>query len=466
MNNHKELSCNTIQSKVMIKKCIRFVNRLRAVGEYAVFFYFAKICYNPHMVKTLATLRKVSVATAFFVIAALLLPACASSQSPEPAPTATSPVEPSASSFADGRGLALGFKLLYALDMNGTNGVLGTTGLAEVLAVSKDGAAGNTDAALAGALGMQGMLPRQINEVALRMRQTLGKLAKGKITQAWGLFIPENLYIKEAYNSDCRLAFETQPRFLESPLTSGNINTYLGEWADDSTGGHLKDVHFTLPDAAAPFFVDILMADPEWQTALSAGKSRPFPFLYEDGSNKAVPTMICLQNCGLYECPQGSIAILPTAGDETRLVILQPPDGMTLHEFIPVAAANHDDWVSKVNWGIQRVLLPRFSLSFEGSALEVLGNAGIAALLAKGADFSSMGNGMYVADILHRASLVVDESGVDEPDPNAPTYRQNSKDGIRTLAVDRPFIVALEKTDENGGCGQVLMMGVVYDPLS
>jgi serine protease inhibitor len=179
-----------------------------------------------------------------------------------------------------------------------------------------------------------------------------------------------------------------------------------------------------------------------------------------------VPTMICLQNCGIYECPEGSIAILPTAGDETRIVIMQPPDGMTLREFIPVAAANHDDWADKADWGVQRVLLPRFSLRFEGSALDVLGRAGIAPLLAKGADFSSMGGGMYVADILHKASLVVDESGVEGPDPNAPTYRQNNKDGIRTLAVDRPFIVALEKAGEDGGSGQVLMMGVVYDPLS
>jgi serine protease inhibitor len=330
----------------------------------------------------------------------------------------------------------------------------------------KDGAAGKTDAALAEELGMQEMLPRQINDIALHMRQTLEKLKHGRVSSAWGLFIGEQQYIKQGYINDCTQSFLLTPTFPGLPLDGGNINKYLGEWADDMTGGRIKDVNFAMPDFSAPFFVDILAADTDWDTALDAGKSRPLPFKYEDGTEKAVPTMICLQNCGIYECSQGSIAILPTAGDETRLVVMQPPDGMSLHDFIPVAQASHDDWIGKAAWGPQRVLLPRFTLKYEGSVLQVLDRAGLAGLLSKGEDYSNLGDGLYFSDILHKASLVVDESGVNGPDPNAATYRPNIKDGIPTLAVDRPFIVALEKTDDSGGCGQVLMMGVVYDPLS
>ena len=409
--------------------------------------------------------KKTSFLAALTLSAALLLPACASS-APQPSASPTSPVAAAASSFADGRGLALGFKLLYALDSFGGNGVLGTTCLSEVMAAVKDGAAGKTDEALAAELGMQDMLPRQINDVALHMRQAVEKLTKGKISTAWGLFIGEQQYIKQGYINDCIQSYLLTPTFPDKPLDKDSIGKYLSEWVDDKTGGRVKDVNFNMPDFSAPFFVDVLTADTDWQTALDAGKSRPLPFRFEDGTDKAVPTMVCLQICGIWESPEGSMAILPTSGDETRLVIMQPPDGMNLHDFIPVAAANHDDWAGKAVWGTQRVLLPRFTLKYEGSALPVLDRAGLAGLLSKGADYSNLGTGLFFSDILHKASLVVDESGVDDPDPNAATYRLNNTDGIRTLAVDRPFIVMLEKTEEDSGTGQALMMGFVRDPLN
>jgi serine protease inhibitor len=404
-------------------------------------------------------------AAAVLIAAALLPSACSSG--PQPTPTATPAVAVEGSSFADGRGLQIGFKLLYALDSLGVNGVLGTTGLAEALAAAKAGAAGKTEAAFAEALGMQEMLPRQINDVATRMRDTLGKLKQGRIDAAWGLFVPEGLYINESFNDSMRQGFQLRPDFkIKYPFEAESTNAYLSEWADDTTGGRIKKVSFTMPQQNAPFFVDILLADPDWQTALEAGKSRPLPFTFADGAQKAVPTMVCLQNCGVYQGPEVSVAILPTSGDETRLVVFVPPEDTALHDFIPKAAVRHDEWIGKATWGTQRVLLPRFSLKFNGSALGILDEAGLAGLFGKGQDYSDLGKGLFFSDILHMASLVVDESGADPPDPSAPTYRANMKDETPTLAVNRPFIVALEKTDENGECGQVLMMGVVYDPLS
>jgi serine protease inhibitor len=145
---------------------------------------------------------------------------------------------------------------------------------------------------------------------------------------------------------------------------------------------------------------------------------------------------------------------------------MRPPDGMSLHDFIPVAAANFSDWASKATWGTQRVLLPRFTLKYEGSALPVLEKAGLGGFLADSSGYGSLGNSLYFADILHMATLVVDESGVGPSDPNAPSYRQNMKDDTPTLALDRPFIVALVKIDASGNCGQILMMGTLRDPLA
>ncbi len=404
------------------------------------------------------------VVLATLLAVAALLPACAN-VSPQPTPTATPAVWVGDSSFSDGRGLQIGFRLLYALDTGSGNNVMGTTGLAGVLAAAKYGAAGSTAEALERELGMQGMLPRQINEIALRMQQAVVKLKQGRFTTAWCMVFGNGQYVKEAFLTDIRQMMQLQSLFPSVPLTGESGQNFLDEWADDSTGGREKKLKFILPEAQAPFFVDILTADPDWQQAMDAGKSRPLPFTFENGEETAVPTLVYYQSCGIYNSVDGSVAVMPLAGDETRLVVMVPPEGMSLHEFIPVAAARHDEWLDKAEWSRQRVLLPRFQLEHSGSVMPVLDRAGLGQYLAEGSDYSAMGKGLYVSDVLHKAALVVDESGVDEPDPTI-TYRQGIKDDIPTLAVNRPFLVLLERTDPEGfNAGQILMMGFVRDPL-
>jgi serine protease inhibitor len=395
----------------------------------------------------------------------VLLPACAN-VTPKPTPTATPPVPVGDATFADGRGLQIGFKLLYAMDSEGGNNVLGTLGLSQVLAAAKYGAAGETAMALEQELGMQGMLPRQVNEVALRMRQSVAKIKQGRITTAWCVIFGDGQYVKESYLTETKQSLQLTSLFPPMALEGETGKAYLDEWADDNTGGRVKQVEIAIPEQTAPFFVDILTADPDWQVALDTGKSRPLPFQFESGEENAVPTMVCYQSCGIYESVEGSMAVLPLAGDEARLVVMVPPEGLALHEFISVAAARHDDWLDKATWAKQRVLLPRFKLEFSGSAMPVLDRAGLAGLLGKDADYSAMGNGLYFSDVLHMASLIMDESGVEVPDPSV-TYRQGVKDDIPTLAVSRPFLVLLERTDPDGfNAGQILLMGFVRDPLN
>lgn len=401
---------------------------------------------------------------ALALAAALLFSSC-SGGAPKPTPTPTPPVTVNTGSFEDGTGMEVGFKMLYALDSFGGNGILGTAGIEGCLAAIKIGASGDTDTALAAALGMQDLLPKDIETAAQHLAQAADGLKNGWYATAWSLFIGEDQYIKENYIDDCNQSLRLDVLPLPQKYDNDSGNQFLGEWVDDKTGGKVKTVNFKVPQPDAPFFADIFMADPDWQTALETGKTRPLPFQYESGDSKAVPTMVCLQNCGIYKGSDGSMAILPTAGDQTRLLIMVPPEKMSLHDFIPVAATNLSDWLEKAEWGKQRVLLPRFKVSYEDSIMKVLGKAGIADLLKKGSDFSSMGEGLYYSDILHKASLTIDESGIDDPDPEA-TYNQGIKDGIPTLAADKPFIVALEKTpDSQGGGGQILMMGFMRDPL-
>ena len=352
----------------------------------------------------------------------------------------------------------MSFSLLYYGDKKGSNIALAAAGLSSEIVAARIGAQGKTFGSITEAMGLQGLAPKQANDTALHIRQAMEKLKLGRYASAWSLFVGENQPVNESYLTDCQKSLQMKALF--EALSGDKGATYLTEWADSSTNGMVSDLQFTLPTEQQPFFADLFYADPDWQKALDTTKSKPLPYTYESGDESAVPVLVCMQRCGIYDSAGGAMAILPMAGDEVRLVVMFPKDKLTLHEFIPLALAKHDEWMKKAEWGNQRVLLPRFDISFQGSVRDILAAAGMGGMFDAQADYSAMGEGLRPSDILHKCRLIVDESGVSLPDPKA-FYRQGIDDKVPTLAVNRPFLVLLEKTDTS----QVLLIGAVRDPL-
>ena len=299
---------------------------------------------------------------------------------------------------------------------------------------------------------------KAINERAAALHGALGGLKNGRFASAWGLFVGENQAVKQKYLDDCERELALPSTFKQLDKDTGN--TFLGSWADDNTGGRIKSVNFTIPGGSAPFFVDLNTADPDWQEAMDPTRTRALPFHPESGDGNPVPMLNCVMNCGVHTGSEGSLAVLPFAGDETRLVVMLPPEGTGVHDFLPVAAAHHDEWLKDAVWKEQRVLLPRVTLAAEGSVKPVLAGAGFD-VLSSGANHDGMGNGLGLADVLQKTELVVDESGQQDTG-NTADYNPDQPDDIPTFTVDRPYVLLLE----DGKTGAILMAAVVRDPLS
>lgn len=396
----------------------------------------------------------------YVILSMLLLASCspAGRLGASPAPTATATVGVGDGSLATGRMLDWSLTLLHLAD-NGANTAISAAALTSEIAALRQGAQGKALDDTAAALGAQDMSDKQISDAAYKSRQALEKLKLGRYGALWCLFVGENQPVREAYLSECQKALQMSSRFVT--LSGDKGPSTLNEWADSGTGGMVSDLSFDVPSTSQPFFADVLLADPDWQTALDPAKTRPLSFTYEDGNKSAVPTLVISSRCGIYDGAEGSLAVIPLAGDETRLVVLFPKGDVKLADFYALALAKHDDWLAKATWGTQRVLLPRFTIGYHGSVKGTLGAAGMASLFASDTDYSSMGQGLHPADVLCDCRFIVDESGVSSADPKA-SYHAGVDDGVPTLAVNRSFLVLLEKTDT----GAVLLAGAVRNPLT
>lgn len=395
---------------------------------------------------------------AIFTVAALLSSCSAAGHLDASAqPTATATIGVGESSLSEGRMLAWSLTLLHLCD-GGVNTAISAAALSSEIAALRQGVQGQVRDDVVTALGAQGMGDKQIADAAYKARQTLEKLKLGRYTALWCMFVGEEQPVRETYLSECMKTLQMSSRFVS--FAADKNTTTLNEWADTGTGGMVSDLSLAVPSEDQPFFVDVTLADPDWQTALDPAKTRPLPYTYEDGNKSAVPTLVFSGRCGIYQGPEGSLAALPLAGDEARLVVLFPKEPTKLTDFYNLALQKHDDWLTKATWGTQRVLLPRFAIGYSGSVKGALGSAGMGALFDPDTDYTTMGQGLHPVDVLADCRMIVDESGISTPDPKA-SYRAGMDDGMPTLAVNRSFLVLLEKTDT----GAILMAGAVRDPL-
>jgi serpin B len=147
--------------------------------------------------------------------------------------------------------------------------------------------------------------------------------------------------------------------------------------------------------------------------------------------------------------------------------------------FLPKQGRQVDDWVARLDgpswfsWMRSfadrevRLSLPRFSVEYDTSLVDVLESLGIArAFDERLADFSRMspGSGIYITGVRHKTFVRVDEKGSEAAAVTGITGSITSAPagGPVVMRVDRPFVFVIHDRHSEA----MLFSGKVARPLS
>ena len=108
--------------------------------------------------------------------------------------------------------------------------------------------------------------------------------------------------------------------------------------------------------------------------------------------------------------------------------------------------------------------MPSFDFESTIGANDVLKNLGMLAAFGSQADFSGITKeeALYISDVLHKATITVDEKGTEAAAATAVIMKRTSisvNDPI-SLVIDRPFMFSIM----HNPTGSVLFMGRVVQP--
>ncbi len=358
-----------------------------------------------------------------------------------------------------------GFKLLAEIHRqdDSENIFISPLSVSTALAMTYNGAAGETQQAMAKALELEEMTPQEVNSANAELRKSLENPdPKVELIIANSLWARQGVEFKTNFLQRNRQFFGAEIATLDfnDPQAPGIIN----QWVDTNTRGKVQKIVEDIDPRMVMFLINATYFKGIWQVEFDKSKTKEGIFHLPGGRGKQVPMMSQSGKYPYYWSESFQAVSLPYGGGRISLYLFLPDEGHSLIDFLRnLNQENWEQWMSLFRQMEGDITLPRFKLEYDedlDGALKALGME--AAFDPDKANFGGMRSerDLFIQRVKHKAVVEVNEEGTEAAAVTSVEVGVTSVPEIFTIVVDRPFFFAIRDNQT----GTVLFMGVVIEP--
>lgn len=363
---------------------------------------------------------------------------------------------------AEGHAAARDFSaaLLRAELAEGENTLLAPLSVFCALAMTANGAAGETRAEMEAVLGLPA------DRLNPYLRWYMDSLPQGEFHQ---LQLANALWLTD----DSR--FTVRPDFLQANADwygAEIFRTSLDEaacreinaWVSEHTRGMVDGLLDEIPPDAVLYLLNALAFDGKWSEPYAEGQIRPGQFTCRDGQVREAELMWSTESRYLED--EGARGFLKTYQGGRFAFAALLPEG----DVWDYAASLTGERLERILSGVRdepvAAALPRFESARSADLAQTLSDMGMPGAFGPRADFSGMGSseagGLFISRVLHRAYLAADERGTRAGAATAVEMKDGGEIPApqEQVVLDRPFLYLLVDCKTN----LPLLMGVLADP--
>ena len=332
------------------------------------------------------------------------------------------------------------------------------------LAMTRTGASGDTAAQMANALGLDSMSD---DEIANACASLMWRANTGGMEAANAIWLGDTYTFSDAFLNACTGKFMADALPLVIPGATADINA----WASEKTHGRITEVLTQeLPPETEIVLTNALYYLGDWVMPFEANDTFDEEFAAPDGGVTA-PFMHSTRNIPYYENDDFSMISLDFASEDDQgqyaMALLLPKEGTDLTAMLAVANGDaFDNALGALDPRQVHISLPKFEYDFFTSLKQTLKALGMTDAFDANADFSPMTvepNGLFIADVLHKCYIRVDELGAEAAAVTEVVMLESAMESPEDLALfraDRPFLFAIYSRED----GAIAFMGTVNDP--
>ena len=348
-----------------------------------------------------------------------------------------------------------GVRLFQTSMEEGKNTLISPLSVLYALAMTTNGADGNTLAQMEQVLGMD---CDNLNSFMLAYLGLLPESEKYKMSLANSIWFKDdpNFIVEQSFlqtNADYYGADAYKAAFDED--TRNDINN----WVKDHTDGMIPEIIDEIPDEAIMYLVNALAFEAEWADVYQEHQIREGRFTMEDGTRQDVDMMHSQEHTYLED--DLSTGFIKYYKDRRyAFVAMLPNEGITVSEFVDSLTGEHlRSLLNNPQNVTVYATMPKFETEYDIEMSEVLQEMGMTdAFDWHVADFSRLGtynvDGMNICinRVLHKTFISVTELGTKV---GAATAVEMVAEGAaeiqeyREVVLDRPFVYMLIDCETN-----------------
>ena len=335
------------------------------------------------------------------------------------------------------------------------------------LAMTLNGASGETEQAMTNTLQLQGLDSESINVGYAGLCQAL-QVADPKVT----LTIANSLWARQdvPFNPDFlqRNAEYFGAEISTLDFMDPNTLTTINQWVNTNTNGKIPKILDEINSDLVLFLINAIYFKGAWQTEFDPSHTREGIFHLATGGEKQVPMMTRTGDYAYYENYDEKFQAisLPYGDGRMSMYIFLPYPESNLNTFLErLNGESWENWIAEFREQEIFLSMPKFKLEFEKTLNNPLQSLGMEIAFAPGmADFSRMadleafGKNLYIGEVLHKAVIEVNEEGSEAAAVTSIGIRATSLPPQFT--ANRPFFFAIRDNETQ----TVLFMGTVVDP--
>jgi len=331
------------------------------------------------------------------------------------------------------------------------------------LAMTYNGAVGDTNLAMAEALGFKGFDLEELNsgfhDLMVSIRNADSDIELAIANSIWHKL---GFKAKEDFVERNKKYFSSEVNEIDFAAPEA-VDTING-WIEEATKGKIEKMLSEIPPDVVMYLINAIYFKGNWTYPFDENLTSDDDFYLLDGSTKKVHMMTQEENFPYYRGDNFSGVRIPYGQEKMAMYIILPDEGTGVDSVIESLDAERWNEIKDSFYGKEVSLtMPKYKMEYGIKSLnDALAELGMRIAFGPGADFSGISPDIFISRVLHKAVIEVNEKGseaaaatVVEMITSMPEVEE-----IIEFRVDRPFlfVIADDRT------GSILFMGKVVEP--
>jgi len=331
------------------------------------------------------------------------------------------------------------------------------------LAMTYNGAVGDTNKAMADALEFSGFDLEELNTGFKDLMISIENADSDiELSIANSIWMNLGFKAKEDFIERNRKYFSSEVREIDFS-DAGTVDTING-WIADATMDKIQKMLDFIPADAVMYLINAIYFKGNWTDEFDKSLTADDDFYLADGSAKKVPMMKQQQELPYCRGDDYSGVKLPYGQEKMSMYIILPDKGESLD--LLIGSLDADGWNEITGSFSERQVdlsMPKYKMEYGIKLLnDVLTAMGMGIAFSFDADFSGIREDIFISKVLHKAVIEVNEKGSEAAAATVVEMLESAAmpEEPVEFTVNRPFFFVI--ADERSG--SILFMGKVVEP--